>query len=323
MCSRLFFSIPWYNLAVKMDKSVFMLVDGSAIIHRAYHAMPPFTAPDGTPTGAVVGFFSMLLKLIQNIHPTYIAVAFDRGAPTFRQALYADYHANRPKIDSDLSTQFGVVRDILSAIGIPVFELDGYEADDLIGTVNKYLNEHEEELMVYVVTGDRDMLQLVDSDTHVLMPVKGISEVMIYDPERVEAKFGVRPDQIIDLKAFMGDASDNYPGVRGVGPKTASALLQKYGHFERVFESISKIEQENPKLALKLAEGSDMAMLAKKLAALACDAPVEFDLKKCDMKQFDAEKFTKAFAPYEFKTLTRRAEEVFSGAEDKKQMKLI
>ena len=308
---------------MKRDKSVFMLVDGSAIIHRAYHAMPPFTAPDGTPTGAVVGFFSMLLKLIQNIHPAYVAVAFDRGAPTFRQELYVDYHANRPKTDNDLVAQFDVVRSLLSEVGIPVYELDGYEADDVIGTINKQLNEHEKSLMVYVVTGDRDMLQLVDSDTHVLMPVKGISEVMIYDPDRVEEKFRVRPDQIIDLKAFMGDASDNYPGVRGIGPKTASSLLQEYGHFERVFESINEIEGKNPKLAAKLAEGSDMAFLAKKLAALACDAPIDFVLEACDVAHMSAEGFTKAFAPYQFKTLTRRANEVLGGEEDKKQMKLL
>jgi len=309
---------------VKKDKDIFLLIDGSAIIHRAFHAMPPFTSKDGVPTGAVVGFFSMLLKLMQNTNPAYIAVAFDRGKPTFRQELYVEYHANRPKADDTLVSQFGEVREMLSEVGVPVFELDGFEADDIIGTINKRLNEERHDVMVYVVTGDRDMLQLVDSDTHVLMPVKGISEVMIYDPARVEEKFGVRPDQIIDLKAFMGDPSDNYPGVRGVGPKGARDLLQKYGHFESVFENITEIEQENPKLALKLAEGVEEANMAKRLAALDCATPIQFEMEKCDVQLFTKEKFERTFEKREFNSLRRRLVDVFGkDGNNKNQMKLL
>lgn len=305
-------------------KDIFLLVDGSAIIHRAYHAMPQFTSSDGVPTGAVMGFFSMLLKLMQNVEPHYIAVCFDLGKPTFRQELYVEYHANRPKTDTLLVEQFDVVRKMLSEIAIPVFELDGYEADDLIGTVNRSLNESYPGVLVYIVSGDRDMLQLVDRDTHVLMPVKGISEVMIFDSDRVEEKYGVRPDQIIDLKAFMGDPSDNYPGVRGVGPKTASELLSKYEHFENVYKHLTEIESENPRLAHKLAEGVDEAHMAKKLAKIEQEVPMSFDIKLCDASLFTREKFEQAFSVYEFKTLTKRLDDVFGkNGSSKNQMKLL
>lgn len=306
------------------SKQIFLLIDGLAIIHRAYHSMPNFTTKDGRPTGAVYGFNSMLLKLIQNIHPSFIAVAFDRSAPTFRQELFADYHANRPKAPDDLRAQFGEVRDVLATIGIPVYEVDGYEGDDMIGTINANLNADHKDMIVYIVTGDRDMLQLVDVDTHVIMPVKGISEVMLYDSARVMEKFGVRPDQIIDLKAFTGDPSDNYPGVTGVGPKTAMNLLQKYEHFEAVFDHITEIEKDNPKLAQKLKDGAEQAFLAKKLATIHTQAPVDFQLDDCAISKFPKENFVKAYQEYEFGSLVKRLDEVFGkGETNKSQMKLL
>ncbi len=305
-------------------KKIFMLIDGSAILHRAYHAMPNFTSPDGAPTGALFGFFSMLLKLMQHMKPDYIAIAFDRGEPTFRQQMYVGYHANRPKASDELAEQFSSIRELISAVGIPLFELDGFEADDLIGTINAKLNTEYDNIHVYIVTGDRDLLQLVDTDTKVLMPIKGISEVALYDAARVKEKFGVRPDQFIDLKAFMGDASDNYPGVPGVGPKTAMQLLQDYEHFETVFEKIGEIETKNPKLAKKLAEGSDQAFLAKKLATIDTQVPFAFSLEECDVAHFTKDKFTQAFKKYSFNTLTRRLDDVFGkNGDSKAQMKLI
>lgn len=311
-------------METKPDQKIFMLIDGSAIIHRAYHAMPAFTKKDGTPTGAVYGFSSMLLKLLQNIHPDFVAVAFDRGKPTFRQEMYVGYHANRPKANDDFRSQYQAIRDLVGSLSIPYYEVDGFEADDIIGTLNAKINAERKDIVMYIVTGDRDMLQLVDEDTKVLMPVKGISEVMLYDALRVKEKFGVSPDQIIDLKAFMGDPSDNYPGVPGVGPKTASQLLQKYEHFENVFAHISDIEKENPKLAQKLAEGSDQAFLAKKLAALDCNVPFIFSLKDCEIGHLSKEKFIAAFESFEFHSLQRRLDDVFGkNGTNKNQMKLI
>jgi DNA polymerase-1 len=306
------------------DKKIFMIIDGSAILYRAYHAMPKLTSPEGVPTGAISGFISMLLKLMYHIKPDYIAVAFDLGKPTFRQQLYVGYHATRPKAPDELREQFSSVRELLADIGIPVYQLEGFEGDDLIGSINKKLDKNNENLLTYIVTGDRDMLQLVDEDTRVLMPVKGISEVMIFDSARVTEKYGIRPDQVVDLKAFMGDASDNYPGVPGVGPKTAMNLLLEYEHFETVFEKVSEIEKKNPRLAQKLAENVDQAFLAKKLATIDTQVPFVFSFADCDMKNFTKEKFTNAFKKYSFNTLTKRLDEVFDGTvNEKNQMKLI
>lgn len=311
------------SMETDLDKKIFMLIDGSAILHRAYHAMPSFMSTNGVATGAVYGFFSMLLKLMHNLRPEYIAVAFDRGKPTFRQLMYVGYHANRPHASQDLKDQFGMVREVLDKVAIPVYELDGFEGDDLIGTINKKINDTQKDIFVYIVTGDRDMLQLVDEDTYVLMPVKGISEVMIYDSKRVIEKFGVRPDQIVDLKGFMGDSSDNYPGVPGVGPKTAMNLLQKYEHFENVFRNIAEIEKENPKLAAKLALGSDQATMAQALATIKDDVPFVFSLKDCEKKNFTKEKFQKVFTEYSFNSLAKRLDEVFGKDKPKGQMKLL
>jgi DNA polymerase-1 len=305
-------------------KKIFMIIDGSAILYRAFHAMPPLTSPEGIPTGALSGFFSMLLKLMQHVKPDYLAVAFDRGKPTFRQQMYVGYHANRPKAPDELKDQFSSVRETLADVGIPVYEIDGFEGDDLVGSINQKLNEERDDMLVYIVTGDRDMLQLVDEDTRVLMPVKGISEVAIYDSARVVEKYGIRPDQVVDLKAFMGDASDNYPGVPGVGPKTAMNLLLEYEHFETVFEKISEIEKKNPKLATKLAENADQAFLAKKLATIDTHVPFVFSLKDCDVALFTKEKFINAFKKYSFNTLTKRLDDVFGeNGKSKTQMKLI
>ena len=166
-----------YNVRMEKKRNVFLLVDGPAIVHRAYHAMPPFTTSKGIPTGAIHGFFAMFLKLIQQLKPAYIVVAFDRAKPTFRKQLYVGYQAQRPKMESDLSSQYEAIIDILHKAKIQEVGVDGYEADDVIGTLSEAANKQG--IFTYIVTGDRDMLQLVDQDTFVLMPVKGISEVKL------------------------------------------------------------------------------------------------------------------------------------------------
>lgn len=310
--------------ADKKEK-IFMVIDGSAIIHRAYHAMPSFTTDEGIPTGAAHGFFAMLLKLIQEIRPSFLTVCFDRGAPTFRQEMFVGYHANRPSISDDLRGQFGIVRELLTAGKIPVYELDGFEADDLIGTINARVSHEMKKAIVYIVTGDRDMLQLVDHNTKVLMPIKGISEVMLFDSARVEEKYGVRPHQFIDYKALIGDPSDNYPGVAGVGPKTAAQLLQKYKTFEGIYKSISEIEAENKNLATKLANGAEQAALAKKLATIVQDSPFVFVCDDCGVENISPKDLERAFQKYQLRTLSRRIHVVFGNNNGgrKSQMKLL
>ncbi len=290
-------------------KDIFLLVDGSAIVHRAYHAMPFFAKKDGASTGAIYGFFSMLLKVIQQLDPQYIVIAFDRPKPTFRQQLYVGYQAQRPKMESDLSDQFGKIIEILQKARISTYAVDGYEADDIIGTVSEAANKKG--IFTYIVTGDRDMLQLVDEDTRVFMPIKGISEVSIMDAEKVREKYGIKPSQFIDYKALQGDSSDNYPGVAGIGPKTAANLINDYGSVENIYKNLDEIATKNKKLADRLTEGHEACMIAYKLATIVRDVPFVFDLKASRMEEIQLDDFKDALIKEEFHTLPRRLDEIF------------
>lgn len=307
-----------------LKKEAFLLIDGSAIVHRAYHAMPPFTTSDGTPTGAIHGFFSMLLKLIHETKPARIVVAFDRPKPTFRQELYVGYQAQRPKMESDLAEQYKAVIEILKKAKIAQVGVDGYEADDVIGTLSE--NANREGIFTYIVTGDRDMLQLVDQDTLVLMPIKGISEVKIFDEKEVEEKYQVKPSQIVELKALTGDASDNYPGVSGIGPKTAAGLISEYGNVDNIYMHLDDIAIKNNTLAQRLIDGAQDAELSKKLAQIVTSVPLVCDLDDCKTTKIDVEGFKKALSEYEFKTLPQRVDEIFNQKKEVKkqnQMKLL
>lgn len=292
-----------------LKKQIFMIVDGSAIVHRAYHAMPNLTTPSGIPTGAVHGFFSMLLRLIDELRPAHIAVAFDRPKPTFRQILFKEYQSQRPTTASDLSPQFGIIIEILKEAGIMTYAEDGFEADDIIGTLAHAAEEVGE--ISYIVTGDRDMMQLVDRRTKVLMPVKGITEMKLYDEERVKEQFGVPPENIVELKALQGDASDNYPGIPGVGPKTAAGLIDTYKTVENMYIHIDEITKDNPKLGERLEQGKESAIMCHQLATILQNVPFIYDFKDCDIKNISYDKWHKAFEKYEFKTLPKRLDEVF------------
>ncbi len=305
-------------------KEVFMLIDGSAMVHRAYHAMPPFLTASGVPTGAVSGFFSMFLKLVQQLKPAYIVVAFDRPKPTFRQEMYVGYQAQRPKMESDLSDQFGAIIKILNEAKITQIGIDGFEADDIIGTLSERANKMG--ILTYIVTGDRDMLQLVDNDTLILMPIKGISEVKIMDEDSVKEKYGVTPPQIVDLKGLTGDASDNYPGVPGVGPKTAATLIEKYGNFENIYKHIDEIAVKSKNVAQKLIDGVESGTISHKLAKIVTDVPLVCDFDDCFTANIDIEAFKSALRELEFKTLPQRVDEVLTRKEETKkqnQMKLL
>jgi len=311
-----------------LKKNILLLIDGSAMIHRAYHAMPSLTTPSGVPTGAVHGFFSMLLKLFQELHPSHIAVALDRPKPNFRQEIFKEYQAQRPSMDSDLSPQFGIIQEILEKAKIPVYFMDGFEADDIIGTLAK--NAEKIGDISYVVTGDRDMMQLVNDRTKVLMPIKGISEMKLYDSERVKEQFGVPPEQIVELKALQGDASDNYPGVPGVGPKTAAGLVEEYKSVEGIYKHLEDIKKKNTGLFEKLEKGHENAVLCHQLATILQDVPFKYSFTDCRTENISYDDWRKAFEKYEFKTLPKRLDEVFGktpgkkrGEENSSQMKLL
>lgn len=292
-----------------------VLVDGNAILHRAYHALPSsLTNKKGEPTNAVYGFVAILLRVIENLKPTHLAVAFDRAAPTFRKELFKDYQAQRPEMEEALVSQVDKVHEVLQAMQIPIFEMDGYEADDVIGTIAKKSSVVSRQSSdknideVVVVTGDRDLLQLVSDRVKLYMPVKGLTEAKLFGEIEAEERMGVKPEQVPDLKALMGDASDNYPGVIGIGPKTAVDLLKQFGTVAKLYKKLLRV---SPKVREKLAKDKDNAFLSLKLATVVCDAPIEFDPKQAQLPQdFLTREVIEAFGKLGFKTLLRRLTEL-------------
>lgn len=291
----------------------FVLIDGNAILHRAFHALPPLTS-NGEPVNAVYGFFSMFLKIIGEINPHYITVCFDKAAPTFRKELYVGYQAKRPRMDNDLVPQIQKVHDVLDKMKVCHFEVDGYEADDLIGTLSKEGVEGKLDgpLDVIIVSGDRDMLQLVNHHVKVLAPIVGITKMILFDEAKVEEKYGLKASQIIDYKALVGDPSDNYPGVSGVGPKTASTLLKEYETLENLYNNLEEVKKKNENLAVKLAEGAESAGMAKKLATIVTDAPITLDIEKCKLENIDVITAKAVFSDFGFKSLLGRLADTFA-----------
>ncbi|MEK7129760.1 MAG: 5'-3' exonuclease H3TH domain-containing protein [Patescibacteria group bacterium] len=291
-----------------------VLIDGNAILHRAYHALPPLTAPDGSLVNAVYGFTSMLLKIVHDLAPTHLAVAFDRPKPTFRKQLFAGYQAKRPKMDEDLTSQIAKVHDVVAAFGIPAYEVDGYEADDVLATITSQCQMPNAKCQidqVIIVTGDRDILQLVvDEKVFVYMPTKGLSEAKLYGEKEVMERMGVPPKQIPDFKALAGDASDNYPGVNGIGPKTAQGLLKAFRSIEELYQAIHKKDgraKTLPETVLtKLAHGAEDAVLSKDLATIRTDVPMPVDLAETKLKTLDTPEARKALEDLHFPSLLKR-----------------
>ncbi len=301
-----------------------VLIDGNAILHRAYHALPPLTSKDGKQINAVYGFTLMLLKIIQDLAPTHIVCAFDTPKPTFRHAEYVGYQAQRPRMSSELSEQFDLVYRVLGAIGIPIFRQEGYEADDIIGTIAKQATDNDKKNFevdeVVIVTGDRDILQLVTDRIRVYMPIRGLTDAKLFGVKEVIEKMGVKPSQIVDYKALVGDASDNYKGVLGIGPKTAVSLIKQFGSLEGVYKHLGDIPS---KISQKLAQGAEEAGLSKKLATIVTDAPITFHLDEAAVWDIKSEKVLKVFAKIGFKTLAKRVQEVGKKIEKEKQMQLF
>ena len=271
-----------------------VLIDGNAILHRAFHALPPLTAPDGSVVNAVYGFVSILIKIFHDLKPTHMAVAFDRPEPTFRKSLYKDYQAKRPEMDSDLATQIPKVQDVVAAFGIPIYDKAGFEADDVIGTVCQKISGE-----VIIVTGDKDILQLVDDKkgVKVFMPTKGLSEGKLYGEAEVVERLGVKSKQIPDLKALMGDSSDNYPGVAGIGPKTAVGLITRYGNIDTLYKSDGLTE--------KLLKGKESAFLSRDLATIRTDVPVKMG-ELAPLETLDTAEAREKLQEFNFPSLIKR-----------------
>jgi DNA polymerase-1 len=293
-----------------------LLIDGNALVHRAYHAMPPLTVKKtGEPINAVYGFTNMLLRILNELKPDYYAVAFDRKAPTFRKEMFADYKANRPPTPDDLVSQLTRARELAAAFSIPVFEMDGYEADDVIGTLSKKASEKGIESVI--VTGDADAMQLVSENVKVLYPKpqSSFGDTILYEAETVNERYGVPPEHIADLKALVGDKSDNIPGVNGIGDKTAAKLIQTFGGIEDIYKHIDEVTPI--KLREKLQQSEEIARKCKILATIATDMPIEINLDNSDVSNFDRNKAVAFFHELEFTKLLSR----LPGAENAKTEK--
>lgn len=278
-----------------------ILIDGNSIIYRAFFALPPLTNSAGLHTNAVYGFTTMLLKLIEEEKPTHMLVAFDAGKTTFRHEGYAEYKGGREKTPTELSEQFPILKDLLKSFGIAQYELPGYEADDIIGTLSRIADEDGVETVV--VSGDKDMLQLASDNVTIALTRKGISEVERYNPAEIQERYGLTPQQIIDLKGLMGDTSDNIPGIPGVGEKTALKLLHEFGSVEAVIAGVNELKG---KMKEKVEEHQESAVMSKKLATIYREVPLEHQSDELVYNGYDDAALGDAFRKLEFKSLIER-----------------
>jgi DNA polymerase-1 len=284
-------------------KALLLLFDGNALVHRAFHALPPLTqSKTGELVNAVYGFANTLLKVLADFKPTHWAVAFDRPTPTFRHEMFEEYKAQRPATPEELKGQIKRVHELVEAFHIPIFEIDGFEADDILGTLSKQADEQGIETII--VTGDNDMLQAVLPRVKALAPRRTFTDTILYDEEAVEQKYGLKPEQLTDLKALIGDVSDNIPGLPGVGEKTATKLLQQYGSLQRIYDHIEDITPS--KLQTTLREHRAQAFQSKELSTIVKDVPIKLDLKSCQVSHYDRNEVARLFQELEFIKLLPR-----------------
>jgi DNA polymerase-1 len=286
-----------------------VIIDGHAVAHRAYHSIPPLTL-NGQPVNALYGFYSMLLSAIDTLKPDYLIVCLDSPGPTFRQSEFVGYRAKRKPTDAALVSQLPLIPQTLDIAKINYFALGGYEADDLIGTLTrrsllKRRRSDKKSIIskVTIITGDKDLMQLVSDKVSLFVPVRGLSETKLFGPTEVKEKLGVSPSQVIDLKALMGDMSDSYPGVAGVGPVAATNLLSKYGTLDNIYSHLSDISEP---ISSKLTKDKDNAYLSQKLATLITNIPVKFTLKPAKFNNKNVLGLENLFTEYNFKSLLSR-----------------
>lgn len=282
-----------------MEKGKFIIIDGNSLMHRAFYALPNLTNSKGFHTSVIYGFVNMINKILDEYKPKYIGIAFDRKAPTFRHLEYAEYKAGRHKMAEEMAEQIPVLKEVLDAMNIKQSEIDGFEADDIIGTVAAKCDEKG--IPALIVTGDKDAFQLISDNVHTLMTKKGISEIEEYDIAKLYDTYGITPAQITDLKGLMGDASDNIPGVPGVGEKTALELIHQFGTVENVLENVSEIKKN--KVRENVSNNRSQALFSKKLATIVRDVPIDFNPDDYVLREADSEKLYSLFSELEFKGL--------------------
>jgi DNA polymerase-1 len=292
-----------------------LLIDGNAIFHRAFHALPLLTNAKGEYTNAIFGFTRMLFEIIKKEKPDYLTVAFDHKDKTFRHHEFVEYKANRSEPPAELYPQLPGLLHLLAVFDIPIFQQSGFEADDIIGTLATQAEKHPD-LKTLILTGDKDSFQLVTDQVNVIVPVKGISESVTYDPAGVAARMGLRPDQIVDYKALRGDASDNIPGVKGIGEKQAVEMLQKYETLDNLYQHLDELK---PGQRTKLQTCKDIAYLSQKMATIIRDMPIKLDLEACKLHTWPVDKAREALMEMGFTTLTKGLNELAMLFESRQQ----
>lgn len=285
-----------------MSSKKLMIVDGNSLIHRAFYALPPLKTKEGIVTNAVYGFLNMYYKVVEEYKPTHIGIVFDKKGLTFRHKEYEDYKAGRAKMPDELSLQFPILKEILGYMNVKKLEMEGFEADDIAGTMAN-LGEHEG-YEVVLVSGDRDYLQLVDNNTCVVLTKKGISDTEVYDIAKVAEEYELTPDQLIDLKGLMGDSSDNIPGVPGVGPKTGIKLLKEYGTVENLYRELESMKKGSLKNKLELYR--NQAYMSKMLAKIVRNVPIEIELEELKCSDPNLDELSRTYDKLEFKSLLEK-----------------
>ncbi|MCS7092081.1 MAG: 5'-3' exonuclease [Patescibacteria group bacterium] len=301
-----------------------IIFDGNAILHRAYHAMPKLTNYKGEHIEALYGMISILVKTISDLRPTHIIFCFDEEGENFRHKILKTYQENRSHPDDDLISQIKKAPDLINAIGIPVYSHNGFEADDLIGTIAKKAVEDTPLVFgqIVVVTGDRDLLQLVDDRNHIslFMPQNGMTQAVMYDEEKARQRMGVLPSQIADLKGLVGDMSDNYKGVPGIGPKTACSLLAQFGSFSEIYKNLEKIPE---KIRNKLIEGCESGELSYKLAQIVTDVDIVIDFDKASKWDLVSREALAKYEEIGFRSLVERIKKTAKEISKKQQTSLF
>ena len=296
-----------------MIKNRFVLIDAFALIYRAYYALPPSLTTDGNPIQAAYGFTSALLSSIKTLDPEYLAVGMDKGR-SHRVKDFTEYKIHRKPTPDDLVSQIPYVQDILKTMNIPTFAVEGFEGEDTVATIvakSKCQNKNDK-LEYILVTGDMDLLQLIDEDTKVYSMARGINQAQMYDIEKVKERYGLLPSQFVDFKALKGDASDNIPGVPGIGEKGASKLIIEYKNLENIFENIDKLSSKYQTI---FKENEEIAKMSQKLSKIRDDVPLEFDLKEAKVHEYDQVKTAALFNKLGFKSLISRLHQ-----EEKKEL---
>ncbi|MBU3918295.1 hypothetical protein KKC63_00065 [Patescibacteria group bacterium] len=297
------------------NKKTLVIIDSNALVHRAFHALPELTSPQGKPVNALYGFLLVFLKVLRELDPEYIAAAFDLPGPTLKKKFYKEYKAKRAKAPDELYQQIPLIKDFLNLFCVSIFEKQGYEADDVIGTIAKQATKRQisPELEVIIVTGDLDALRLVDKNIKVFTLRRGLKDTIIYDEDKVKERYqGLNPEQLTDFRALRGDPSDNIPGVTGIGEKTAIQLLNKFGNIDKIYSLLSRgedLEGVRESIQNKLKDYKEQAYFSQTLAEIELNVPTEFKLEDCKKENLDKDKIVKALESYGFFSLIKRLPE--------------